>query len=150
LRPIDAGLPAAPESHRRGQACRGRAQAAGEPTAPGLAQGAHYYPWRLGVLPPAATALVRTRWRGLHHRTGAQGEPTRSHSMTTKEQLIERYGPLLSLIDLSEQLNRSPDGLRVSLRSQTEFAEQWNAARTKVGRRVYFRASVVADLIDAA
>ena len=70
--------------------------------------------------------------------------------MTTEEQLIERYGPLLSLIDLSELLERSPDGLRISLRSQTEFAEQWNAARRKVGRRVYFRASVVADLIDAA
>lgn len=53
--------------------------------------------------------------------------------MTTQEQLIERYGPLLSLIDLSELLKRSPDGLRISLRSQTEFAEQWNAARRKVG-----------------
>ncbi|MGG5149173.1 DNA-binding protein [Alcaligenes aquatilis] len=70
--------------------------------------------------------------------------------MTTEEQLIERYGPLLSLIDLSELLKRSPDGLRISLRSQSEFAEQWNVARRKVGRRVYFRASVVADLIDAA
>ncbi|AEC20772.1 hypothetical protein PT7_2232 [Pusillimonas sp. T7-7] len=47
--------------------------------------------------------------------------------MTTEEQLIERYGPLLSLIDLSELLKRSPDGLRISLRTQSEFAEQWNA-----------------------
>lgn len=70
--------------------------------------------------------------------------------MTTEEQLIERYGPLLSLVELSELLKRSPDGLRIALSGQTEFAEQWNTAKRKVGRRVYFRASDVASLIDAA
>jgi len=70
--------------------------------------------------------------------------------MTTEEQLIERYGPLLSLVELSELLKRSPDGLRIALSGQTEFAEQWNTAKRKVGRRVYFRASDVATLIDAA
>jgi len=70
--------------------------------------------------------------------------------MTTEEQLIERYGPLLSLVELSELLKRSPDGLRIALSGQTEFAEQWNTAKRKVGRRVYFRASDVANLIDAA
>ncbi|MCD0503676.1 DNA-binding protein [Bordetella petrii] len=70
--------------------------------------------------------------------------------MTTEEQLIKRYGPLLSLIDLSELLKRSPDGLRISLSSQTEFATKWRAAKCKVGRRVYFRASDVAVLIDTA
>src|SRR5690606_38140485 len=78
------------------------------------------------------------------------GVLTWSHSMTTEEQLIKRYGPLLSLIDLSELLKRSPDGLRIALRSQTEFATKWNVARRKVGRRVYFRASDVAMLIDTA
>lgn len=70
--------------------------------------------------------------------------------MTTEEQLIKRYGPLLSLVELSELLKRSPDGLRISLRSQTEFATKWRAAKCKVGRRVYFRASDVAALIDTA
>lgn len=70
--------------------------------------------------------------------------------MTTEEQLLERYGPLLSLIDLSELLKRSPDGLRISLQSQSEFAVKWNAAKRKVGRRVYFRATDVAGLIDEA
>ena len=74
----------------------------------------------------------------------------RSHAMTTEEQLIKRYGPLLSLIDLSELLKRSPDGLRIALRSQTDFAVRWSAAKRKVGRRVYFRASDVAVLIDAS
>lgn len=68
--------------------------------------------------------------------------------MTTEEQLLERYGPLLSLTELSELLKRSPDGLRIALRSQTDFALKWNAAKRKVGRRVYFRASDVAELID--
>ena len=70
--------------------------------------------------------------------------------MTTEEQLLERYGPLLSLTDLSELLKRSPDGLRISLQSQSEFAVKWNAAKRKVGRRVYFRATDVAGLIDEA
>jgi ribosomal protein S12 len=68
--------------------------------------------------------------------------------MTTEEQLLKRYGPLLSLTDLSDLLKRSPDGLRISLRSQSEFANKWNSAKRKVGRRVYFKASDVADLID--
>ena len=70
--------------------------------------------------------------------------------MTTEEQLIEWYGPLLSLTALSELLKRSPDGLRIALYEQSDFAQQWNAAKRKVGRRVYFRASDVASLIDAA
>lgn len=68
--------------------------------------------------------------------------------MTTEEQLLDRYGPLLSLTELSELLKRSPDGLRIALRSQTDFALKWNLAKRKVGRRVYFRASDVAELID--
>src|SRR5690554_6430580 len=75
---------------------------------------------------------------------------TRRKPMTTEEQLLERYGPLLSLTELSELLKRSPDGLRIALRSQTEFAQKWNAVKRKVGRRVYFRASDVAELIDEA
>lgn len=70
--------------------------------------------------------------------------------MTTEEQLLERYGPLLSLTELSELLKRSPDGLRISLQSQSEFAVKWNTAKRKVGRRVYFRATDVAGLIDEA
>ncbi|SEF93412.1 hypothetical protein SAMN04515663_10583 [Alcanivorax sp. DSM 26293] len=68
--------------------------------------------------------------------------------MTTEEQLLKRYGPLLSLTDLSDLLKRSPDGLRISLRSQSEFANKWNSAKRKLGRRVYFKASDVAELID--
>lgn len=67
-----------------------------------------------------------------------------------EQQLIEQFGPLLSLRDLSVLLKRSPDGLRIAMRGKTEFAVKWSAAKRKVGRRVYFRASDVATLIDAA
>ncbi|TZG41523.1 DNA-binding protein [Halomonas eurihalina] len=68
--------------------------------------------------------------------------------MSIEEQLLERYGPLLSLSDLSELLKRSPDGLRIALRGQSDFALRWNSAKRKVGRRVYFQASEVAELIE--
>lgn len=69
--------------------------------------------------------------------------------MNMEDQLVKRYGPLLSLTDLSELLKRSPDGLRIALRSRTDFAVTWSSAKLKVGRRVYFRATDVAKLIDA-
>lgn len=68
--------------------------------------------------------------------------------MTTKEYLISRFGLLLTLEDLSAVLKRSPDGLRISLRGKSSFAKDWRGARTKIGRRVYFHAHVVADLIE--
>lgn len=69
--------------------------------------------------------------------------------MSTEDLLVDKYGPLLSLPQLAELLKRSPDGLRLALRSESEFALQWNQARRKIGRRVYFRAPDVARLIDA-
>lgn len=68
--------------------------------------------------------------------------------MTTEEQLIERYGILLSLDDLSEVLKRSRDGVRIAMRGSSEFARTWCPIKKKIGRRVYFRASDVARLID--
>lgn len=68
--------------------------------------------------------------------------------MTTEEQIVECYGTLLTIDDLSKLLKRSPDGLRISLRGKSEFALKWSHAKRKVGRRVYYRASDVAELID--
>lgn len=68
--------------------------------------------------------------------------------MSTKDLLIKEYGPLLSLEELSKVLKRSPDGLRIALRSQTEFARKWSTTRLKIGRRVYFRSADIANLID--
>ena len=66
--------------------------------------------------------------------------------MTIEESLLQRYGPLLSISQLATVLDRSPDGLRISLRSSNEWAARMNTTRLKIGRRVYFRTSQVARM----
>ena len=67
--------------------------------------------------------------------------------MTTEETLIKRYGPLLSINQLAGILDRSPDGLHTMLRSSGEWVNKINATRSKSGRRLYFRAVEVADVL---
>ena len=61
--------------------------------------------------------------------------------------LVRRYGPLMKLADLATMLDRSPDGLRVTLRSKGEWVDKINAARLQLGRRVYFRTAEIAELL---
>lgn len=61
--------------------------------------------------------------------------------------LVRRYGPLMKLADLATMLDRSPDGLRVTLRSNGEWVNKINAARLQLGRRVYFRTAEIAELL---
>lgn len=68
--------------------------------------------------------------------------------MTIEETLLQRYGPLLSIGQLASVLDRSPDGLRISLRSSNEWANRLNTSRLKIGRRVYFRTSQVAQMFS--
>lgn len=70
--------------------------------------------------------------------------------ITTAELLINKYGVLLSLEATAQLLNRSKDGLRVSLSRQSDIAEQLNKAKVKLGRRVMFKAAAIAEIIDAA
>lgn len=68
---------------------------------------------------------------------------------TTLAALKERYSVLLTLNQLSEILDRSPDGLRISLsKSRADWARHINAAKVHIGRRIYFRADAIAQLID--
>jgi hypothetical protein len=53
------------------------------------------------------------------------------------------------LTELAKILDRSPEGLRISLRSSGEWVKQINAARLRLGRRVYFRTSEIANVLDA-
>ncbi len=62
--------------------------------------------------------------------------------------LLQRYGPLLSISQLATVLDRSPDGLRISLRSSNEWSARLNTTRLKIGRRVYFRTSQVAQMFS--
>ena len=52
------------------------------------------------------------------------------------------------MAQLAKVLDRSAEGLRVSLRNDTEWARQLNAAKMKLGRRVYFRTSQIAEVLS--
>lgn len=67
---------------------------------------------------------------------------------TTEQILVSKYGPLLTLAQVSELLNRSADGLRMSLRGDSLFARRMQSARRKIGRRLYFKAVDLAKIID--
>lgn len=70
-------------------------------------------------------------------------------SSSTYEYLLARYGPLLTLKHLAEVMHITPGGLRIALsRHSQPFAVQLLRARRRVGRRMYFEARRVADLID--
>jgi hypothetical protein len=62
--------------------------------------------------------------------------------------LLSKYGPLLTLCQLAELLDRSPQGLRVSLNSDTALSRFLKPRRLKIGRRVYFRSNHIAELLD--
>ena len=68
-------------------------------------------------------------------------------TMTAEETLIKQYGPLLSINQLAAILDRSPDGLRPTLRSSGEWVNKVNATRLRSGRRLYFRTVEVADVL---
>lgn len=67
----------------------------------------------------------------------------------TESFLLQKYGPLLSLEQLAGILSRSVDGLRLTLAQDGEIAAKFNPARKKIGRRVYFKSSMVAQVLDA-
>ena len=76
-------------------------------------------------------------------------EDTTSLCLTSlAQQIIERYGLLLSQAQLAELLGRSADGLRYSLKCPSDPSTQaLKACGRKVGRRVYYPASEVALII---
>ena len=69
--------------------------------------------------------------------------------MTIEEILVKEYGPLMSLSELAMILDRTPAGLRSSLRSSGDWVNGINAARLRLGRRIYFKTSEIANVLDA-
>lgn len=69
--------------------------------------------------------------------------------MKTENYLLEKYGPLMSLGQLANLLDRSVDGLRLSLSHDGEMSQKFNSARQKIGRRVYFKSVLVARALDS-
>ena len=70
--------------------------------------------------------------------------------MTDTETMLLRQfnSPLLTLEQVACILDRSPDGLRITLSGDNELARGLRPARWKVGRRVLFRVAEVAKFID--
>lgn len=67
--------------------------------------------------------------------------------MTMEENLIERFGPIIPLAKLAALLDRSPEAVRMFLRSNSTLAKQINDAKLKIGRRLYFRTLDVAQIL---
>jgi hypothetical protein len=68
--------------------------------------------------------------------------------MEIEDVLTKEYGPLLSIGQLAKVLDRSPEGLRISLRTDSAWSRLINAARLKLGRRVYFRTAQIARVLS--
>ena len=75
------------------------------------------------------------------------GKGRETDPVVAENSLLRRYGPLMNLSDLASILDRSPDGLRVTLRSSGEWVEKIKATRLQLGRRVYFRTAEIAELL---
>lgn len=68
---------------------------------------------------------------------------------STYEYLLTHYGPLLTLKHLAEVMHSTPNGVRMSIaRKQQPLAVALASARRRLGRRVYFEARLVAEIID--
>jgi len=66
----------------------------------------------------------------------------------TEDILIERYGPLLTVEQLADLLQREPQSLRNALRLETNALAPLARMRRRIGRRMYFEAGDVADFIS--
>lgn len=68
---------------------------------------------------------------------------------TTHETLTAQYGVLMDYNQLSAVLKRSPKAIRLTLaHSDSDWARSVNLARRKIGRRVLFMTSDIANIID--
>lgn len=67
----------------------------------------------------------------------------------TYEYLLQHYGPLLTLKHVAELVHSTPNGVRMAIsRRNQSFAIGLASAKRRLGRRVYFEARRVADVID--
>ncbi|AXW60966.1 DNA-binding protein [Ralstonia nicotianae] len=69
--------------------------------------------------------------------------------MQIEETLTKLYGPMLTVAQLAKVLDRSTKGLTISLlRADSDWARAINAAKLKIGRRVYFRTPDIARFLS--
>lgn len=68
--------------------------------------------------------------------------------MTMEDSLLERFGPLIPMVGLASLLDRSPEAARMFLRSNDDLARQLNCSKVRIGRRLFFRTSDVAEMLS--
>jgi hypothetical protein len=74
---------------------------------------------------------------------------TLSSEVSLEQQITRRCGILLPQIQLAELLGRTPGGLRYSLSYPSDqYARDIKASGRKIGRRVYYPAAEVAQIIE--
>ncbi len=68
---------------------------------------------------------------------------------TTHQYLLNHFGPMLTLKHLAEVLHSTPNGLRMAMSRKSEpFTLALAGVQRQVGRRLFFEARKVADIID--
>lgn len=66
-----------------------------------------------------------------------------------EELLLNRYGVLLSMTDCAALFGRSANGFRIMVASRSSgIAEQLSPAKIKIGRRVMFKTSEIAKILE--
>ncbi len=75
-------------------------------------------------------------------------QPQKTKIMQIEEALTKQYGPLLSVAQLARVLDRSAEGLRITLRTDSGWSKTINLTKLKLGRRVYFRTSEIALILS--
>lgn len=61
--------------------------------------------------------------------------------------MFDKYGPLITINQLAQILNRTVNGVRMALGENESYAQQLNTHKIYIGRRVYFKTLGVAELI---
>jgi len=69
--------------------------------------------------------------------------------MSIEQTLVGKYGPMISLRQLADVLDKSAEALRLLLRSPGAFPDAINKHRSKLGRRVYFKTAGIAQVLDS-
>lgn len=75
-------------------------------------------------------------------------QPQKTQTMQIEETLTKQYGPLLSVAQLAKVLDRSAEGLRITLRTDSDWSTRINVTKLKLGRRVYFRTAEIALILS--
>jgi hypothetical protein len=108
----------------------------------------HWYDKLVSITIPSVT-LLRDRFMKTEN-SNALFAP-KNAVRTTEDLLIQSHGILLNLQQCAALLNRkSGESLRVAISGNTEMARLLAPAKIKIGRRVLFKASVLAQILDNA